>query len=531
MKRVVIALMGLLCVIGSNAQERFNINLHGKVVKEYRYGDKKRLNVGDDINVKAIETIIASEPKYVLESDGTKRISGYKYDHQLNIITENEKIELSSRFDKCVEFNVSTTSELWNVAILTDVVPEVYLKKGAQEELRKEMENDAIEYISILTRNGLHYNDPAVYSYIYGLITKIVPAELLDGRLTNVNLLIANDPMPNAYVYPNGTLIVNIGLLSTIRTEAELVGVLCHEIAHYVLEHSVVNVNKALARKKRAEFWAAMATGLTAVAEGVAAANSNYIPGLATASVASLSAGIAEEVIDRLGMEFDEEQELEADEMACKAMNILGYSPDALATALYRVDKEARIQKYFNPFFPSDKERIIKKRIKACGTPLLDIGSGEFEIMMAMPITQTAITKCETGRFRAAIELADINISNGVAVTADLLVKANSILSLYDTQEKANEALALVEKAKTMSADHAGVLKSEILVYLRLKDYEKTMVSLTAYKDFLTRAVGTMKDMSNDVLWLSRMDYYNELEWIKSMQLRVKALQGKVSDL
>ncbi len=531
MKRVVIALMGLLCVIGSNAQERFNINLHGKVVKEYRYGDKKRLNVGDDINVSFLETMVSAEPCYV-EYDGVKNVSGYKYNQQLYIVTiDGEKIEMSSKFSKCIEFDVSSTSELWNAAILTNVIPEIYLKKGAQEELRTEMECDAIEYISMLTRNGLHYNDPAVYNYIYGLIAKIVPAELLDGRLTNVNLFIVRNSRPEAYMYPNGTLIINTGLLSTIRSEDELVGVLCHEIAHYVLDHSVVNVNKALARKKRAEFWAAMATGLTAVAEGVAAANSNYIPGLATASVALASVAIASEVNERLGMEFDEEQELEADYIARIALNKLGYSPLALSTALYRVDKEACRQMHSNEIFPSDKEPLIKKRIKTYGKSPTSHISREFEIMMAMPITQTAITKCETGRFRAAIELADINISNGVAVTADLLVKANSILSLYDTQEKANEALALVEKAKTMSADHAGVLKSEILVYLRLKDYEKTMVSLTAYKDFLTRAVGTMKDMSNDVLWLSRMDYYNELEWIKSMQLRVKALQGKVSDL
>ena len=511
MKYFVIALMCAMCISSAFAQEYYNLNLRGKVVKRYQNEEGIILNVGDSLHMNFLE---------------------YAPDGNLYIDTDSTFIKVTSRFNKCVEFDATTIEELWNATILTNVIPEVYLKKGAQEELRTEMECDAIEYISMLTRNGLHYNDPAVYSYIYSLIAKIIPTELIDGRSTNINLLIVNDPTPDAYVYPNGTLIVNTGLLATIHTEEELVAVLCHEIAHYISDHSIININKAFARQKRAEFWAAIATGLTAVAEGVAATKSNYIPGLGTASVALLSAGIVSEVIDRLGMKFDEKQEFEADYMAQKALKILGYSPQALATALYRIDNESRKQKYHNRFFSTEKKSIIKERLMKCGTPLTESTNREFEIKMSMPITQTAIAKCETGRFREAIELIDINLRNGVAVTADFLVKANCILSLYDTPEQTNEALTLVTKAKAMSSDHIGVMKSEILVSLRMKDYTKTMTLLSEYTNFLNSAIVTMKDVSSGTLWLSHLDHYNiELEWAKSMQLRVSALQRNIPDL
>ena len=97
-----------------------------------------------------------------------------------------------------------------------------------------------------------------------------------------------------------------------------------------MLDHSVQNVIQAQKRQQRAEFWAALATGLTAVAEGVVAATSDYyIPGAATLGVAVLSTNIASAVIDRLGMNYNHQQETDADMMAIEVLRILGYNENA----------------------------------------------------------------------------------------------------------------------------------------------------------------------------------------------------------
>lgn len=173
---------------------------------------------------------------------------------------------IASRFD----FYYDDIQDLWNQKIICNVFEELE-RKGIQETLRNEMEEEALDYINKQKEFGMVFNDPYLETYIYSLISKIAPKTLIDGRPGNVNLLILENPAMNAGMYSNGTLVINTGLISALHTEDELVAVLAHEIAHFVLDHNIQNVNAAVARKKRAEFWAGLATGLTAIAEGVAA--------------------------------------------------------------------------------------------------------------------------------------------------------------------------------------------------------------------------------------------------------------------
>lgn len=55
----------------------------------------------------------------------------------------------------------------------------------------------------------------------------------------NLKVLIAKDNMPNAFCLPEGTFIVNMGLFNWMENKDQIAGVLCHEIAHDVLEHSL----------------------------------------------------------------------------------------------------------------------------------------------------------------------------------------------------------------------------------------------------------------------------------------------------
>lgn len=152
-------------------------------------------------------------------------------------------LEVNKDIVKHIKFDTPDIRSFWNAKVITTVLP-LLTQKGSQYELRNEMEEEAFDFINKMQDNGLELSDPYLESYIYGLIAKIAPESLVDGRPCNVNLLIVQQPNPISLIYPNGTIVLSTGLISCLHSEDELVAVLANEISHFVLDHSVFNVNK-----------------------------------------------------------------------------------------------------------------------------------------------------------------------------------------------------------------------------------------------------------------------------------------------
>jgi len=58
------------------------------------------------------------------------------------------------------------------------------------------------------------------------------------------NFHVANVAEVNAFALPGGTVFVNLGTIQAVESEAQLAGVMAHEISHVVLQHSVCNAEK-----------------------------------------------------------------------------------------------------------------------------------------------------------------------------------------------------------------------------------------------------------------------------------------------
>ena len=428
---------------------------------------------------------------------------------------------ISSRFD----FKYNDIQNLWNQKIICNVFEELE-DKGIQENLRSEMEEEALSYINKQKEYGMVFNDPYLESYIYSLVSKIAPQTLIDGRPGNVNLLILENPTMNAGMYSNGTLVINTGLLSALHTEDELVAVLAHEIAHFVLDHNIQNVNAAVARKKRAEFWAGLATGLTAIAEGVAAVKSNYyVPGAATLGMAVLSSSIASQIVDRLGMKYNSEQEEEADKTAIQALEILGYDKNALSTALNRM-KEIMVQERSNVmYFQSYTHPALVKRILDAGKPQ-DIANQKFEQEISFAVTSTARMKFEDRRFRQVLPLVEQNIINGVATSEDYILKAHCLLALHNDEQTNMEVLEMINIAKSLDETNINIYKVEILANLRLKKYAISQELLAQYVQKLNEMEIHLKDIESDITWDANYKFIvSERDWANRMGIKVKAMQ------
>lgn len=118
---------------------------------------------------------------------------------------------------------------------------------------------------------------------------------------------VVDSPDVNAFALPGGYVYVTRGLLAYLNTEAELAGVLSHEIAHVTARHGVQH-------------------GATTAAGPGAALGSLVLPGLDKQAAASL--------LQTLGQAwtagYGREHELEADRLGAEYLARAGYSPQAM---------------------------------------------------------------------------------------------------------------------------------------------------------------------------------------------------------
>lgn len=83
-------------------------------------------------------------------------------------------------------------------------------------------------------------NDPGLNKYLRDVVCRTVGSD----RCESARIYVVRDADFNATMAPNGTLIVNTGLLLRVRDEAELAAVLGHEFAHFELRHSLISFKR-----------------------------------------------------------------------------------------------------------------------------------------------------------------------------------------------------------------------------------------------------------------------------------------------
>ena len=384
---------------------------------------------------------------------------------------------------------------------------------------RAEMEDDAQRYLNTLSKYGLIYDDPYLESYLYSLVSKILPTHRADGFPYDLKVSIVHDESMNACVFPNGVMLVNTGLLAEMHTEDELVAALAHEIGHFVGNHALVNVRKMEKEAAKAEFWATFATGVAAVAEGVASAYSGYYDGSLTYSTAVLSSAAAANALKRIGLEFSYEQEKEADGMALAALEYLGYDKNGVATLFQRMTDAYNAEGNWAAYYLSGDHPSLEKRIEYSGTPYKRTDP-DFEKKVSFAVTEAAIAKYTNGRFTQALKHVTQNINNNVATDDDYLIKALCTLNLYSNAKHNQEALALVQKAKAINPNNVNILRTEIIASLRCDEKGRAATLLDTY----------MKDLNESMREIANKDsksysfLKDEYDWARKMAIKVKGL-------
>src|SRR5687767_792723 len=162
-------------------------------------------------------------------------------------------------------------------------------------------------------RQAKFIEDPLITEYINRVGQNIVLHS--DAKVPCTIIVIESDEV-NAFALPGGFFYVNKGLLLAADNEAELAGVMAHEIAHVAARHAVENQAKASLLE-----YAALGASIFL----------GGIPGL----IYQNTAGIG---LLGIFMKFSRGAEEEADKLGVQYMYAAGYDPGAMATMFEKLE-------------------------------------------------------------------------------------------------------------------------------------------------------------------------------------------------
>ncbi|MGQ0738103.1 MAG: M48 family metallopeptidase [Bacteroidota bacterium] len=124
----------------------------------------------------------------------------------------------------------------WNQALIKKEALINALAKENSKDYKRAYDN-MFETVEDLLMSHRSVTEQTADSYIKSVASKIIDANP-ELRELEVRMVFSRDFFPNAYSFGEGTIAFNAGLFVYLNSEAELAFILCHELAHFYLDHS-----------------------------------------------------------------------------------------------------------------------------------------------------------------------------------------------------------------------------------------------------------------------------------------------------
>ena len=209
-----------------------------------------------------------------------------------------------------------------------------------ETELAMGKEADA----AIISQYGL-YQDKPLQIFVNKIGQNLV-SQLSDKIFPNYYFRVMDSPEINAFALPGGYVYVTRGLLALANSEAELAGVIGHEIGHIIFHHSA----KLMVRNIGAQIFAL----------GGAIVSPENAGGWLTVSTA---------LFQQVNMGYGRDAEIESDEHGILSGSEAGYNSYGMANFLKSLRRKEIMsgQSYhaFQATHPETKDRIIKAGLLA----------------------------------------------------------------------------------------------------------------------------------------------------------------------
>jgi predicted Zn-dependent protease len=179
-----------------------------------------------------------------------------------------------------------------------------------QDELKVGRE----QHPEILKQFGGAYNNAVLAAYVQQVGLSLArQSELPDLAFT---FTVLNSPVVNAFALPGGYIYVTRGLLALAGDEAELAGVLAHEIGHVTARHAAQRYSQSVVAAGVTTLLGAVVGDLAEIAQLGAAA---YL------------------------QSYSRDQEFQSDELGVRYLTRAGYDPRAMASFLAKLLEDSKI--------------------------------------------------------------------------------------------------------------------------------------------------------------------------------------------
>ncbi len=185
--------------------------------------------------------------------------------------------------------------------------------------VRPEEEKDigAEAHRQVLAEFGGVYYDPALAAYVERVGQKM--SEQSKTRNFDYQFTILDSPSINAFALPGGFIYITRGLLALISSEAELAGVLGHELAHVTARHGAQRLSRMRAEER---FCAAFLCDFE-------------LPVLSDMAAIGMNLAFGG---------FTQVQELEADELGIRYLQRAGYDTHSMTAFLKKLKAQTDLE-------------------------------------------------------------------------------------------------------------------------------------------------------------------------------------------
>lgn len=214
---------------------------------------------------------------------------------------------------------------------------------------KQELSMGAQAHKSIM-KEKKRYNNAALQAYVNGIGQQLAK----QSHRSNIKFTftVLDDPMVNAFALPGGYIYITTGIMAYLNSEAELAGVLGHEIGHVTARHGV----------KQQSAGMASAVLVSILAKKVGASSGKQFNQLGTALIRG----------------YGRKHELQADKLGAEYLARVGHSPESMIDvvrtlkaqeqfAIYQARKEGRQPRAYHGVFSThpDNDLRLKEVIRA----------------------------------------------------------------------------------------------------------------------------------------------------------------------
>lgn len=194
-------------------------------------------------------------------------------------------------------------------------------------------------------------NDPVTDRYLTSIIERL--AAQAPGARYPYEIKAVNANEINAFALPGGPMYVNRGLLLAARSEAELAGVLAHEMSHVALRHGTEQASKS--------YLGQAGLGLLGGLLGERTT---------TSQIVSAIGGFG---LNAVFLKHSRGDEYEADALGAELMSKAGYDPNAMASFFAVLRQEqgrnpSKLERFFSSHPPpANRENRIRQLASQLG--------------------------------------------------------------------------------------------------------------------------------------------------------------------